>query len=462
MAREFKLPDIGEGVHEGEIVKWLVKEGDAVAVDQPLVEIMTDKATVEIPSAHAGQVESLKAKEGDVVKVGQTIMLLGDGAGASAGAAKSPAKPAPAAVASGEVDQDEPPKAAARPTPPVAPRPAAQAPRPAPQPARQAVVPQANAEYVANPGSTRATPATRRLARDLGVDLTTVPASGPNGRVTKEDVQRYGGATSAGAPVPVRPSSALAKATTNLAAAARTRSEPTELETLVPFRGIRRKISEAMTRSRTLIPEFTYVDEVNVSELVSFRKEMKAEAEKQGVKLTYLPFIVKALIRALREYPSLNATLDEEGGNIIVKNYYNIGIAVDTEDGLMVPNVKNADQKSILQIAAEITDLAERARSRKLTPEDMHGGTFTITNPGPIGGLVTAPVINWPEVAILAVHKIYRRPVVKDDDSIGIADLMYLSIAVDHRVVDGATAARFMNIMIDYLSSPKKMLLDMA
>lgn len=459
---EFKLPDIGEGVHEGEIVRWLVKEGDSVAVDQPLVEIMTDKATVEIPTSTAGKVTKLSAKPGDIVKVGQTILTMDAGAGASAPAAQAPA-PAPAAKA------PTPPPRAAAPTRPPAPAPRQQMAAPAPRPqantgsarasgahdAATAPMPTQQEAYVATPGNVMATPATRRLARDLGIDLTQVPATGPNGRVTKEDVQKFSGASAAG---PAMPASARAPM-----APKAPRPVPTgERETLIPFRGIRRKISEAMVISRTTIPEFTLVDEVDVTELVKLRKELKESAEKRGVKLTYLPFIVKALVQGLRAYPSLNSQLDEQGGNIIQKNYFNIGIAVDTEQGLMVPNIKNADQKSIVEIAAEISDLAERARIGKLALDEMRDATFTITNPGPIGGLFTAPVINYPEVAILGVHKIVKRPVFDDNGQVKPADMMYLSICVDHRVVDGATGVRFLNTVMSYLSDPRKLLLELA
>ncbi|HRK01943.1 MAG TPA: 2-oxo acid dehydrogenase subunit E2, partial [Oligoflexia bacterium] len=293
---EFKLPDIGEGVHEGEIVKWLVKEGDSVKVDQPMVEIMTDKATVEIPTSTAGVIQKLNAKEGDVVKVGQVIAVLGSSGSEVAQTQAPAAKPAASAP--------KPAAPAAKPGASV-PKPAvAAAMTPAPAPQRSSVSP-TTSSYTATPGNVLATPATRRLARDLGVDLSRVDPTGPHGRVTKEDVQRFGGASAAGPAMPVsNHGTSLARSSASLPA--RGRAGGGELETLVPFRGIRRKISEAMSRSRTLIPEFTYVDEVNVSELVAFRKEVKEIAEKQGVKLTYLPFICKALIRAFREFPTLN------------------------------------------------------------------------------------------------------------------------------------------------------------
>lgn len=448
---EFKLPDIGEGVHEGEIVRWLVKEGDSVAIDQPLVEIMTDKATVEIPTSTAGKVTGLKAKPGDIVKVGQTILTMdAGGAGASAPAPAAP-KPMPSAATSKPV-----PAPNRAPAPAPAPRPQASAVAGRAQPPLHAA-PTGEA-YTATPGNVLATPATRRLARDLGIDLTQVNATGPNGRVTKEDVQKFGGASAAG---PALPATARPHGAPMTPRAPRVM--PTgERETLVPFRGIRRKIAEAMTISRTTIPEFTLVDEVDVTELVKLRKELKESAEKRGVKLTYLPFIVKAVVQGLRQFPTMNSQLDEQGGNIIVKNYYNIGIAVDTETGLVVPNIKNADQKSILEIAAEIQDLAERARSGKLALDEMRDGTYTITNPGPIGGLFTAPVINYPEVAILGVHKIVKRPVFDDNGNVKPADMMYLSTCVDHRIVDGATGVRFLNLVMSYLADPRKLLLELA
>ncbi len=449
---EFKLPDIGEGVHEGEIVKWLVKAGDIVKVDQPLVEVMTDKATVEIPSAVEGTVQSVMAKEGDTVKVGQLLLTFG------AAAASAPAAPSKAAAATAAPLVNTPPPAAVAPTVAQAPAPKS----PTAQAIASASAPTSADAYMASPGfagdSSTASPATRRLARELGINLLGLKGSGPNGRVLKDDVQNAVGGAVNSAIVARSTSAPVMPSYTPPARLGPSAGGPPE--TLVPFRGIRRKISEAMVLSRTTIPEFTYVDEVDVTELVAFRAEAKELAQKRGVKLTYLPFIVKAMVAALKQFPSMNASLDEHNGNIIYKNYYNIGIAVDTEQGLVVPNVKNADQKSILQIASEIQDLAERARLGKLQLDEMKGGTITVTNPGPIGGLFTAPVINWPEVAIIGVHKIIKRPVVKDN-AIAIADMMYLSLAVDHRIVDGATAARFCNVLIEYLSQPKKLMLDM-
>jgi len=442
---EFKLPEIGEGVHEGEVVSWKVKEGQSVKLDETLVEIMTDKATVEIPAPFSGQVTKLHAKEGEIVKVG--ALLVSYESTASTATQKTspllaPTKNPTAAVLS-SVAPVNTMTIAAGPSGGSFARPLA--------------------SPLASPGNTLATPATRRLARDLSVNLSQVPATGPHGRVTKEDVQRFVGATAAG---PQVPSNITASYPSHLSVTTSgTPMQQQTAETLVPFRGVRRKIAEAMTKSRFTIPEFTYVDECDVTELVSFRQEAKPHAEKEGVKLTYMPFIIKAVIRGLKEFPYLNSVLDEQGGNIILKNYYNIGIAVDTPEGLIVPVVKNADKKSILELARDTQTLAEKSKNKKLALEDLQGGTFTITNAGNIGGLLATPIINWPEVAIFGVHKVSKKPIVKTIDGkqeIVAADTIWLSVAVDHRVVDGAIAGRFMNVVMDYLSHPKKMLLEMA
>lgn len=427
---EFQLPAIGEGVTEGEVVRWLVKEGDAISVDQPLIEIMTDKATVEVPSPLAGKAKQLRVKPGELVKVGQVLLSLEE-----AEAEKKVEAPRPSAAAEAEA--------------PI---------------------------YMAEPGEVLATPSTRRLARDLGVDLRQVKPTGPRGRVTKEDVENFPNRAIARPQPPQGPRVAPSSTTEMPAPPAPVVLRPSEpraipplapgeREKVVPVRGVRRKIAEAMARSRQTIPEFTYVDECDVSELVAFRGEAKQIAAKQGIKLTYMPFIIKAAIQGLKAFPYLNASLDargdEQGANIILKNYFNIGIAVDTEDGLIVPVIKDADRKSILEVAADLQSIVEKAHSRKLSLDDLQGGTFSVTNAGNIGGLMATPIINWPEVGILGVHKISKRPVVKNDQ-IQIADMIWLSVAIDHRVVDGAMAARFMNVVMEYLSSPKKLMLDMV
>jgi len=412
---DFKLPDIGEGIAEGEVVKWLVREGDVVREDQAIVQVMTDKATVEIPSPRAGRIRRLCAKEGEIVPVGNVLLEIDEsGAGAANGAsATKTAAPAPVTE-----------KAAAAPKtdlPPVVPLPAA-------APATPAGA--ANNVAVA--------PAVRKMARDLDVDLSFLRGSGTGGRITAEDVQRAADARraaekAAAAPVP-----------------ATLRGE----EERIPFRGIRRKTAERMVLSKRYVPHYAYMDELDVTALVALRQSLKADAEKQGTRLTYLPFIIRAVVDGLKQYPKLNSSVDEERNEIIVKKYYNIGIATNTPDGLMVPVVKDADRRTVFGIAQELERLATSARAGRIQVKDLHGGTFTITNVGSHGGLFAAPIVNYPEVAILAIQKISKRPVVRDD-RIVIRDVMNMSISLDHRVVDGVEAVEFMNHVIRLLESPQ-------
>ncbi|MGA2628048.1 MAG: dihydrolipoamide acetyltransferase family protein [Candidatus Bathyarchaeia archaeon] len=416
MVYEFHLPDIGEGVAEGEVVKWLVKEGDAVKENQPLVEIMTDKVNVEISSPKQGIIQKLMAKEGEVVKVGQALLAIEEKGGQPsvsvperAAVATKPSLP-PSAKTTTIARQQEIPLA----TPPQASR---------------------------KPDEVLATPATRKLARDLGVDLTIVQGTGRGGRITDEDVQRF---------------KQLGR---TVAAVTVTTSGPRGVEERVPLRGIRRKVAEHMLKSKNATAQVTHVDEVDMTEVVHLRERANASAEKRGVKLTYLPFVIKALIPALKQYPYLNSSLDDEKEEIVLKKYYNIGIATDTESGLVVPVVKDAEHKSITQLATEIAKLSEKAHTGQLALNEVQGSTFTITNVGGIGGVFATPIINYPEVAILGLHKITKRPVVKDS-GITIRDMTYLSLSFDHRVLDGAMAARFVNTIKQYLEDPKLLLLE--
>lgn len=409
MVFEFRLPDVGEGVAEGEVVKWLVKEGAQVGENEPLVEIMTDKVNVEIPSPKKGTVLKLMAKEGEVVKVGQVLLVIAEKGEQTSKKAPEPstAKTAPVLVKA-EVLSTAPL------TPPIVSK---------------------------KPQEILATPATRKLARDLGVDLSLVEGTGAGGRIIDEDVQRFKKTGARTVAVAV--------------------SVPGKLgsEERVPLRGIRRKIAERMVMSRHTAAHVTHVDEVDMTEIVQLREKTKETAEKHGVKLTYLPFIIKALIPALKQYPYLNATLDDEKEEIVLKKYYNIGIATNTEQGLIVPVVKDADHKSITQLGDEIARLSERARAGQLTLDEIQGSTFTITNVGGIGGVFATPIINYPEVAILGVHKITKRPIVKENEIV-IRDMTYLSVSFDHRVLDGAVAAEFMNAIKRYLEDPKLLLLE--
>lgn len=454
MAFEFKLPDIGEGVVEGEIVKWLVASGDTVTEDQPLVEIMTDKATVEIPSPQAGVVSEVRGAEGDTVPVGDVLVVIDtDGAGGGAsdgssngGAAAAPAQPEAAAQPqAAPAAQPEPAPAAAAPAaaaPAASPAPAA-APERAPAAASAAATATATAPAppMIDGRKILATPAVRKLARESGIDLAQVPASGNRGRVTREDVERFaisGAGTPSSGGLVVQPAAA---------------------DERIPFRGMRRRISEGMVRSKSTIPHFTYVEEVDVTELKKFREASKEYAGELGGKLTYLPYIIKALIRGFEKFPMLNSTLDEEAGEIILKKAYNIGIAAATPQGLIVPVVKDCKNRTLLEISQEVFRVAGEAREGKSKLDDLKGGTFTITNLGPIGGLMATPIINFPEVAILGVHKMRVVPKWENDEWVP-RDVMNLSISLDHRIIDGAVGAEFLQYVIRYLENPWLLLVE--
>ncbi len=413
MVYEFRLPDIGEGIAEGEVVKWLVKEGDNIKENQPIVEIMTDKVNVEIPSPKQGIIQKLMAKEGEVVKVGQTLLSIEESGGQPS-------------VSSSEITQ-------------IATKPSPTTPAKTPTIAKETQL--TAAPQVSQKPEVLATPATRKLARNLGVDLSMVHGTGRGERITDEDVQRF---------------KQLGR---TAAATAVTTSGPRGVEERVPLRGIRRKVAEHMLKSKNMAAQVTNVDEVDMTEVVHLRERANASAEKRGVKLTYLPFVIKALIPALKQYPYLNSSLDDESEEIVLKKYYNIGIATDTESGLVVPVVKDAEHKSITQLATEIATLSEKAHAGQLTLNEVQGSTFTITNVGGIGGVFATPIINYPEVAILGLYKITKRPVVKDNQ-ITIRDMTYLSLSFDHRVLDGAMASRFVNAIKQYLEDPKLLLLE--
>lgn len=420
MAVEFKLPDIGEGVHEGEIVKWLVKEGDTVKEDQPLVEVMTDKATVEIPSPAAGKVTQIRAKEGEVVKVGSVLVVIGkEGEQPTTDGRK---------VEAAVVTQ-----------------------------ARERTDDKGVKVAVAAKGRVLATPATRKLARELRVDIALVQGTGPGGRVMDEDVRRFAERKEV-APAPTAVAPTPAPAAERIAAIPTPRRvSPDQLEERIPLRGIRKRISDHMHHAKTTAAHFTYVDEVDVTELVNVREELKAVAEKQGIKLTYLPFIVKACVAGLKKHSYLNASIDHEKGEIILKHYYNIGIATATDEGLIVPVVKSADRLSILEIAGEVDRLATKARERKIAVEELQGGTFTITSLGAMGGLFATPIVNSPESAILGVHEIKKRPVVMQNE-IAIRDIMLIALSFDHRLIDGHVGAAFAKDVKAFLEDPNWLL----
>ncbi|MBM4323527.1 MAG: 2-oxo acid dehydrogenase subunit E2 [Deltaproteobacteria bacterium] len=417
MAYEFKFPDIGEGLTEGEIVRWLVKEGDEVKEGQPLVEVETDKALAEIPSPKTGVILKILAKEKEIVKVGQVIVIFGE---KGESLATPPAKPKSVGVV-GELEE-----APEEPTVPEA--------------KVETVKPVLVSEHAL------ATPAVRGLAKELGVDINKVKGSGPEGRVVEKDVRQI----AEGKEKPLEPEKKITKVK---------KYDLYGYVDRIPLRGVRRSIAKAMVKSKYTAPHVTAMDEADVTALWKIREKEKKAAEKKGVKLTILPFIIKAVIAGLMEHPYLNASLDDENEEIILKKYFNIGVATDTPEGLMVPVVKNAKDKSILQIADELTKLVEKARNRTIDLADLKGGTFTISNYGALGGIYATPIINYPEVAILGVGKIKDTSVVKSGKLV-VRKILSLALSFDHRVVDGGEGARFLNTVISRLEDPDLILLE--
>ncbi len=438
MAVELEMPELAESVIEGEIVKWLVKEGEHVKQDQPLVEVMTDKVTVEIPSPYEGVLLKQVAPEGAVVPIGKPIAIFGKEGETVADVHEHVQAPAKEAT-TGATSQSP------ATTPPTTPAPTTQAPSTASptkgngQPRRTAS--EAETAELSPFGRPLAAPAVRRLARELGVDLANVRGSGEGGRIGREDVQRVANL----GPAAARPA---AKQT-----AASQESER------IPLRGLRRVIADHMVHSKHTAAHTLHVDEADLTELVSMRERAKEKAAAAGIKLTYLPFFVKAVTGALKRHPYVNASLDDEKHEIVLKKYYNIGIAANTDEGLVVPVIHHADDKTIFELATEIAALADKARHGKLSHDEITDGTFTITNVGSVGGLFTFPIINYPEVAILGTHSIQQRPVVRDGQIV-IRNMMYLSISFDHRVVDGAVAALFLKDVVASLANPDVMLME--
>ncbi|MFC4405106.1 2-oxo acid dehydrogenase subunit E2 [Haloarchaeobius iranensis] len=521
MPQEFKLPDVGEGVAEGELLEWLVEPGDTVTEDQPVAKVETDKAAVDVPSPYNGTVKELLAEEGEMVPVGDVIMVYN---------------------VEGEDDLEDTTQSGA-----------AESEEPAAADADEAAAdtePAGDTEEVETPsGRVFAPPSARKLARELGVDIAEVEGTGPSGRVTDQDVRAHaeggdeaepepataeGGddtaaatesadAGSAGgqaaasttttAPQQVeaadREQTLAAPATRKLAeeegvdlnavptdetkdgepfvtpeavheyaqaqqeaqeadakamAAGEPMGEPQQREEREPFSGVRQTIADAMAESKYTAPHVTHHDEVDVTALVEARKELKPHAAEKDIKLTYMPFVMKACVAALKEYPIVNSSLDEENEEIVKKHYYNIGVATATDVGLMVPVVKQADRKGLLQLSSEMNELVSKARERSIALEEMRGGTFTITNIGGIGGEYATPIINYPETAILALGEIKKKPrVVTDEngeDSIEIRHVLTLSLSFDHRIIDGAEGAQFTNEVMKYLENPQLLLLE--
>jgi pyruvate dehydrogenase E2 component (dihydrolipoyllysine-residue acetyltransferase) len=396
MLQEFKFPDVGEGIAEAEIIRWLVKEGDAVKEDQDLLEVETDKAILTLNSPYTGKVTKLHGKVGDIIKVGDVLTTF-DAGGKAATVVEAETKDSGTVV--GTLSDNE-------------------------------VV------EVIRP--VQATPAVRTLAKQTGIDLARVKGTGPGGRITKEDVER--------------------------AATKTTQQTNVEADTYgsvekVPLRGIRRTVAKRMAEASKRVAEVTIWEDADITELEQVRAKERKVAEEKGVKLTYLPFLIKAVIPALNGHPYFNASLDEAAEAIILKKYFNIGIAVDTTDGLIVFVIKDADKKNILDLAKETATLAEKARLRKIDLHELKGSTFTITNYGVVGASYGTPIINYPEVAILGLGKIEDRPVVRSGQ-IAIRKIMPLSLAFDHRVIDGVEAGRFLGVVIQHLEDPNLMLIE--
>ncbi len=412
MAFDFYMPDIGEGVVEGEIVSWKVKEGDKVKLDQPLVEVMTDKATVELPSPRAGTIRKINFKDGDICPVGKVLVVIDEDG-------------APAAKTSGNGHEPAP------------------APKKQPSPSTSTSTSTIQVVDVSEGrDKVLATPATRKLAREMGVEIGRVPGTGPHGRVTTEDVKRFQQAPVVAKHAPI----AIAKGGD---------------EERVPFRGMRKKIAESMARSVHTAAHFTYVEEIDMTELVAVRERAKARATERGVKLNYLPFIVKAVVSGLKKWPQLNASLDEATQEIVRKKYYHIGIAAQGPQGLAVSVVRDADKRSIFDLSKEIDRLGEAVRSGTATRDDLVGSTFTISSLGKLGGVLATPIINFPEVAVLGVHKIEERPAVRNGQIVA-RHLMNLSISIDHRLADGWDGAMFLQDVKTLLEDPTTMFMEMV
>jgi pyruvate dehydrogenase E2 component (dihydrolipoamide acetyltransferase) len=443
---QFKLPDIGEGIHEGEIVKWFVKKGDKVQEDDVLCEVQNDKAVVEIPSPVAGTVEEVLVAEGTVATVGQTLITF-DAPGYEHLKFK------------GDDHEDEAPKQ-------EEPK---QVAVPAAAESNESTTINAVAETQAAVEPNRrviAMPSVRKYAREKSVDLIRVQGSGKNGRILKEDVDNFLSGGTAQAVAENQPATQEQVTATTIAPPTETKKPAAPPipqgqypETREKMSGIRKAIAKAMVNSKHTAPHVTLMDEIDVTKLVAHRKKFKEVASAKGIKLTFLPYVVKALTSALREYPALNTSLDDAAGEIIQKHYYNIGIAADTEKGLLVPVVKDTDRKSVFNISNEINELAVKARDGKLAPDEMKGASCTISNIGSAGGQWFTPVINHPEVAILGIGRIAEKPVVRDGEIVA-APVLALSLSFDHRMIDGATAQNALNHIKRLLNDPETLLME--
>ncbi|MFC6202396.1 2-oxo acid dehydrogenase subunit E2 [Lactiplantibacillus nangangensis] len=433
MAYEFKLPELGEGLEEGEIATWLVKPGDQVKEDDSLVEIQNDKSVEELPSPVDGTIVKILVPEGETAKIGDVIVEIDDGSGASATPAAAPAENA----------------TADKPTPaPAAPETAATAAPIAPADPNKRIL---------------AMPSVRQYARDKDIDISQVTATGAHGQITKQDIDNYTGAPAATGSQAATTATAAAPAAEAAPAPEPVKpyvSDTPELETREKMTPIRKAISKAMVNSKHTAPHVTLFDEVEVSALMAHRKKYKTIAADRDIHLTFLPYFVKALVAVLQQFPEFNASIDDANKEIVYKHYYNIGVATDTDRGLLVPNIKHAEGKGLFAIAKEITDNTQKAYDGKLKSKEMSGASITISNIGSIGGGWFTPVINQPEVAILGVGRIGKEPYVNEDGEIVVGKMQKLSLSFDHRLIDGATAQKAMNLLKQLLHDPELLLME--
>ncbi|MCM3742697.1 2-oxo acid dehydrogenase subunit E2 [Sporosarcina luteola] len=450
MAYEFRLPDIGEGIHEGEVVKWFVAKGDKINEDDTLLEIQNDKAVVEIPSPVTGTVEDILVEEGKVAVVGDVLIRF-DAPGYESqseeeegkeGTEETEAQVQATAEAGQEINKE-----------------GQKQDRPEPKPAASSAQ-----EQTGDAPSQRviAMPSVRKFAREQEVDIRQVQGTGKNGRVLKDDIEAFlSGGQQQASEVPEQTQEAAVEQTQEKEAkpAAPVMLEGDFPETREKMSGIRKAIAKAMVNSKHTAPHVTLLDEIDVTELVAHRKKFKSIAAEKDIKLTYLPYVVKALVSTLREFPQLNTSLDDEKEEIIQKHYYNIGIAADTDRGLLVPVIKHADRKSVFAISEEISRLAEKARDGKLSPAEMKGASTSITNIGSAGGQWFTPIINHPEVAILGIGRISEKPIVKNGEIVA-APMLALSLVFDHRVIDGVTGQQALNHIKKLLGNPELLLME--
>ncbi len=452
MTIEIKLPELGDGIESGDVLEVLVKAGDRIEKDQGIVELETDKATIEVPSSHAGTVVEVHVSTGDTIVIGATMISIEPAASSAPQSPAKPAKPAQSTAppAAPPVEEPEPAVSVepARATAaPSAPAPKAEAPARASAPVAQPKTAVAAAPSTTSEAAVAAGPAVRRFAREVGVDLTHVAGTGEGGRITRDDVLAV-----------VRQASVVAKLNANGNSAGTRESDAWGPIRVEKMSKIRRTIAAKMHESWTTVPRVTNFDDADVTDLEHIRQSSKADYAAKGIKLTSMPFVIKAVAMALKDHPTINAAVDMEAGQIIYKDYISVGVAVDTDRGLVVPAIREADKLSIPGIARTLASIAEKARTGDFTLEDLRGGTFTISNLGAIGGTYSTPIINVPEVAILLVGRSRQMPIVVDDE-VSIRLMMPLSLSYDHRLVDGAAAARFLNEVIGYLQAPSRLLL---